>query len=235
MQMIKKLKRLFIYCSLFIVHCSLIYACRSKGDKPAGYQQTEQTESKQSNDNSADYSNKERLIWQKPEMVITRLGDMANKTIVDLGAGSGFFSFRIIPKAKKVIALDIDKRFINFMDSLKKDLPRNLVDRFETRLVEPDNAHLKPGEANAVIIVNTYMYINDRVNYMHRLKTGISKGGTVLIVDYKENELPVGPSADIKLSMGTVQRELKQAGFTNIVSDDTSLKYQYIITAENEK
>ena len=213
----------------------IFYACRSKDERPAGYQQTEQTEIRQpkSNGTDTDYLSTERLIWQKPEMVINRLGDLTDKTVVDLGAGSGFFSFRLIPKAKKVIALDIDARFINFMDSLKKDLPSKLTDRFETRLVEPDNAHLKPGEANAVIIINTYMYINDRINYMHRLKNGISKGGMVLIVDYKETDMPVGPSADIKLSMGTVQRELKQAGYSNIVSDDTSLKFQYIITANN--
>ena len=197
-----------------------------------GYQQTEQSGYKSGAVD--EYSNKERLIWQKPEMVINRLGNLMTKTVADLGAGSGFFSFKLIPKAKKVIALDIDDRFIRFMDSLKNDLPPNLRLNFEARLVEPDNAHLKPAEVDAVIIVNTYMYINDRVNYMRRLKNGISKGGTILIVDYKETELPVGPSTDIKVAMTTVQNELKKAGYSNIVSDNTSLTYQYIITAVSE-
>ncbi len=227
--MVHNIKTL-LFISVFL--SSLFCACSSKNEKPTGYQQTEQNGNKSGADD--EYSNKERLIWQKPEMVINRLGNLMTKTVVDLGAGSGFFSFKLIPKAKKVIALDIDDRFIRFMDSLKNDLPPNLKPNFETRLVEPDNAHLQPSEADAVIIVNTYMYINDRVNYMRRLKNGIAKGGTVLIVDYKETELPVGPSTDIKVAMTTVQNELKKAGYSNIVSDNTSLQYQYIITAVSE-
>ena len=87
---------------------------------------------------------------------------------------------------------------------------------------------------DAVIIVNTYMYIGDRVAYMQKLRQGIAKGGMVLIVDYKEKNIPVGPPTNSKVSVSTVEKELKQAGFKNIKSDDTSLDYQYIITATNE-
>jgi hypothetical protein len=101
-------------------------------------------------------------------------------------------------------------------------------------LVDVDDAKLKKGETNAVIIVNTYMYIQNRVDYMKKLRQGIAKGGKVLIVDYKEKNIPVGPPVSIKVPLSMVEKELKQAGFKQINSDDTSLDYQYIITAINE-
>ncbi len=212
-------------------------ACKQNREKPGGYQGGEQRDSNKNNgfnDLVADYESKDRLIWQKPDMVITRLGDLSTQTVVDLGAGTGFFAFRIVNQAKKVIALDIDRRFITFMDSAKTELSPQLRERFETRLVDIDNPKLKSGEANAVIIVNTYMYIQNRVDYMKLLRAGIAKGGKVLIVDYKEKNIPVGPPVSIKVPLSMVEKELKQAGFKQIISDDTSLDYQYIITAVNE-
>ncbi|MCC6413823.1 MAG: DUF1698 domain-containing protein, partial [Saprospiraceae bacterium] len=82
----------------------------------------------------ADFESKDRVIWQKPDMVIARLGDLRGKTVADIGAGSGYFTFRLVPKAKKVIGIDIDPRFITFMDSVKVRLPKQYQDQFESRL-----------------------------------------------------------------------------------------------------
>lgn len=223
-----------LFCIVLIANgCS----CNEKREKPGGFQGIEDNQKPNKNgidDLLADYESKDRLIWQKPDMIINRLGDLSQQTVVDLGAGSGFFAFRLVPKAKKVIALDIDQRFISFMDSAKQEIPADMRARFESRLVETDNPKLKPNEANAVIIVNTYMYIENRVDYLQKLKAGIAKGGKILIVDYKEKNIPVGPPVSIKIPLSTVEKELKQAGFKQIISDDTSLDYQYIVTAIHE-
>ncbi|MBL7816935.1 MAG: class I SAM-dependent methyltransferase [Saprospiraceae bacterium] len=217
-----------------------ILSCKQNRERPGGYQPTDvptTNSNKPQNevdDLREDWESRDRLVWQKPDMVIRRLGDLSQKTVADLGAGTGFFAFRLVPLAKKTIALDIDPRFITFMDSAKKEMNSELRNRFEARLVDVDNAKLKKGEADAVIIVNTYMYISDRVTYMQHLRQGISKGGMVLIVDYKEKNIPVGPPTNAKVPLSVVEKELKQAGFKNIKSDDTSLDYQYIITATND-
>jgi SAM-dependent methyltransferase len=180
-----------------------------------------------------DLEDKDRVIWQKPEVVIQLLGDISNKTVADLGAGTGYFAFKLLPKARKIIALDIDTRFIGFMDSIKSELQPDVRNRFEARLVETDNPKLAKGEVDAVVVVNTYMYIENRVAYLRTLRQGISHGGKVLIIDYKDKNLPVGPPSSSKVSLATVEKELKEAGFDKIVSDDTRLEYQYIVTAIN--
>ncbi len=180
-----------------------------------------------------DYEDKSRVIWQKPELVIQLLGDVTSKTVADIGAGTGYFSFRVLPTAKKVIAIDIDQRFITFMDSISQESPPELKNKFEARLVAPNNPNLRPGEADEVMIVNTYMYIENRGDYLKILKAGMAKGGKIIIIDYKEQNLPVGPPAKIKVSMIQVIKELKSAGFSQIVTDDHTLDYQYIVTAVN--
>ncbi|NJO92951.1 MAG: hypothetical protein HC831_31295 [Chloroflexia bacterium] len=47
------------------------------------------------------FDNPEREKWQKPDLVIDKLGDLSNKTIGDIGAGTGYFSFRLAKKQKR--------------------------------------------------------------------------------------------------------------------------------------
>jgi len=179
----------------------------------------------------ADYESKDRGIWQKPELVISLLGDLQDKTVADIGAGTGYFTFRMVPKAKKVIGIDIDTRFISFLDSVKVRLPEQYRKRFESRLAKPDDPLLNPGEADAVIIVNTYGYIQNRVTYLKTLSKGISPGGQLLIIDFKKNNLNIGPPDEYKVALGQVEKELIAAGFDIDKIDKDALDYQYIILA----
>ncbi|HOY07383.1 MAG TPA: class I SAM-dependent methyltransferase [Saprospiraceae bacterium] len=180
----------------------------------------------------ADYESKDRGIWQKPNMVISLLGDLEGKTVADIGAGTGYFTFRMVPSAKKVIGIDIDQRFINFMDSVKVRLDDRYRDRFETRLAKPTDPLLKPEEVDAVVLVNTYGYIGNRVQYLKTLWKGITPGGRLLIIDFKKNNLPVGPPDEYKVALSQVQRELLTSGFSIDKIDQAALDYQYIILAE---
>lgn len=180
----------------------------------------------------ADYESKDRGIWQKPDMVISLLGDLENKTVADIGAGAGYFTFRLVPKAKKVIGIDIDRRFIDFLDSVKVRLPEEYRGRFETRLAKPENPLLRPEEVDAVMIVNTYAYIDDRIQYLRTLFKGIVPGGQLLIIDFKKNNLPIGPPEEYKIALSQVERELVTAGFRINKIDKDALDYQYIVLAE---
>jgi len=179
-----------------------------------------------------DYLNTNRVIWQKPDLVLNLLGNMNNKTVADIGAGTGFFSLRMVEKAKKVIAVDIDPRFVNYLDSVKVlELSEPMQARLETRLATPDDPKLRPNEADVVIIVNTYMYIKDRVGYLRNLKNGIAEGGQLLIIDFKKKRMPLGPPQNIRVPLFQAEDELYEAGYRDILTNDTSLDYQYIITA----
>lgn len=180
----------------------------------------------------ADYESKDRGIWQKPNMVISLLGDLEGQTVADIGAGTGYFTFRMVPKAKKVIGIDIDKRFIQFMDSVKVRLDVRYRDRFETRLARADDPLLRPEEVDAAVMVNTYGYISNRVQYLKTLWKGIVPGGRLLIIDFKKNNLPIGPSDEYKVALSQVERELLTAGFSIDKVDQDALDYQYIILAK---
>ncbi|NUO00402.1 MAG: class I SAM-dependent methyltransferase [Saprospiraceae bacterium] len=180
-----------------------------------------------------DYTHTDRVIWQKPDMVLNLLGGLDGKAVADIGAGTGFFTLRMAQKARKVIAIDIDPRFINYLDSIKTlELPEQFQTRIETRLGKPDNPQLKTGEVNVVVIVNTFMYIRDQVGYLKILREALTPGGKILIVDFKKKRTPVGPPNDIRVPIHIVEEALYEAGYKNVLANDTALDYQYILVAE---
>ena len=185
------------------------------------------------NDIGEDYINTNRVIWQKPNMIIDLLGDVESKTVADIGAGTGFFSLRLVPRAKKVIAIDIERRFIDYLDSVKVfELPEDLQPRLDTRLVPANDPQLADGEADAVLIVNTYMYLRNRIGYMRTLLKGISEGGQLIIVDFKKKRTSIGPPpTHERIPVYKVEEELYEAGFTDVIVNDTALDYQYLVVA----
>ncbi len=176
------------------------------------------------------FDNPEREKWQKPDLVIEKLGDISDKTIGDIGAGTGYFSFRLAKKAKKVIAIDVDKRFVDYVRAKKE---KEKIENIEARLVEYDNPKLSDNELDVIIIVDTYHHIDNRIEYFKKCLKGMSGKGVLMIVDFKKDkEINFGPPFDHKISHKQVEEEIKKAGFKNISVDKSLLAYQYIIVAE---
>lgn len=178
------------------------------------------------------HSNVGRAIWQKPGLVIEKLGNISDKTIADIGAGTGYFSLRLSKKAKKVIAIEIEPTLINYIDSSKVSLPDSLKSRLETRLALPDNPKLAKDEVDIVLIINTVAYIEDLPKYLNTLKQGLKKGGKVMIIDYKMKRLPINaPPKSERVYLDVIEDMMVDAGYEVIQTDDTSLDFQYIIQA----
>ncbi len=184
------------------------------------------------------YHDKERELWQKPNLVLKMLGDISNKVVAEIGSASGYFTFRIAQKAKKTIGCDIDPDAIDFMEKEKRKYPEGFRKKIETRLAEIDDPKLKDKEVDVVVLVNTYIYIGknaeSRIEYFNRLKRTFKNGGMILIVDYKKKNLPknsLAPDIRVRLALGEVEEELKTAGYKNITTNDSSLSYQYVVKA----
>ena len=170
-----------------------------------------------------------RAQWQKPGEVIGSLGSLDGKTVADIGAGTGYFAFPLAKKAAKVIAIDIDQRFLDYIEQRKH---AEKTSNIETRLTAPDAPGLKPGQADVVLIVDTFHHIENRIEYLKKLKGVLGKAGLLVIIDFKKQKPPPGPPIELRLAPEQVESELKSAGFALVSTDPDLLPYQYIIKAK---
>jgi len=181
----------------------------------------------------AGYENTDRLAWQKPDKLIELFGNLSNKTVADIGTGDGFFALKLAEKAQKVLAIDIDETSIAALKNrIIKELTEDKQSKIETRLVSPNDPKLKPNELDAAIISNTYMYIQNRTQYLSILKKGMKPGSQLMIIDFKKKEIPFGPPQLIRVPLYQVEKELRAAGFSKVTSMDMVLDYQYVVIAQ---
>ncbi len=175
-----------------------------------------------------------RAIWQKPGLVIDKLGDLSQKTIADIGAGTGYFSYRLAKKAKKVIAIDIEPGMLQYIDSMGQYLNLQPNHLLETRLASKADPNLAEDESDIVLIINTIAYIPELKSYLKTLKKGLKPNGTLMIIDYKMKRLPINaPPKSERIYLDKLEELLLEEGYNVVETDDTSLDYQYIIQAKN--
>lgn len=173
-----------------------------------------------------------RSSWQKPHLVIQKLGDVSQKTIADIGAGTGYFTFRMAFKAKKIIATDIDTNMIAIINEFAVNLPPEIQTKIETRLVQADDPMIRKGECDIAVLINTLAYIDHQQAYLTKLHNAMLPGDTLMVVDFKSSSIS-GIAQHYKIiEAGKVLEILKAAGFTDAEVDTQTLEYQYIITAK---
>ncbi len=174
------------------------------------------------------FESPERDAYQQPEKVLAYLGDLEGKHIMDIGAGSGYFSVKLAAKGAQVISADVDDEFLAHVDAR---IASEGLSNIETRKIPYDAPGLKEREVDMVLVVNTYHHIEDRAAYFAKVKAGTTPDGELAVIDFFKTEVPVGPPVDHKVSIDEVIAELKQAGYTDFTVEVALLPYQYIVRA----
>jgi cyclopropane fatty-acyl-phospholipid synthase-like methyltransferase len=175
------------------------------------------------------FESPERDEYQQPEKVMEYLGDLSGQKVMDIGAGSGYFSVKLAEKGAHVIAADVNDEF---QDALKNRIEENDLKNIEVRKIPFDSPALSENEVDMVLIVNTYHHIENRTDYFSKVKEGTNETGELVLIDFFKHETPIGPPVNHKISIDQVIAELKKAGYTEFDVNVDLLPYQYIIKAK---
>jgi ubiquinone/menaquinone biosynthesis C-methylase UbiE len=169
-----------------------------------------------------------RDAWQKPAKVVKHLGLKTGATVVDLGAGTGYFTMhlaRAVGARGTVLAVDIEPGLV---DHIRERAAAAKLGQVEARLAAPDDPGLPDGAVDLVFVCDTWHHIDGRGRYLERLARALEPGGRIAIVDFREGDLPVGPPAGHKLSREQIVDELARGGF-RLASELDKLPYQYVL------
>jgi len=122
--------------------------------------------------------------WQHPERVVKTLELEAGDRVADLGAGGGYFTFRLaeaVGPGGRVWAVDVDPDMLGHLaeEAASRGLPQ-----VETVRAEPDDPELPDGEVDLVFTVNTWHHLADHADYFARVRErDLAPGGRVAVIE----------------------------------------------------
>jgi predicted methyltransferase len=164
--------------------------------------------------------------WQQPDRVITELGLEPGQVVADVGAGGGYFTFRLaeaVGAQGRVFAVDVDPDMTGFLADKARDEGYTQV---ETVLAGETDAKI-PEPVDLVFTCNTYHHLPDRVNYFARLRQRLKPGGRVAIVEYREGQHATRPEI--------IRREMGQAGYVLVAEHDYLEKQDFAVFRPSEE
>jgi arsenite methyltransferase len=166
--------------------------------------------------------------YQKPHEVITALNLKEGEVIADLGAGSGYFTFRLahhVGDAGRVYAVDVSPEMIVHLNRRIRDLQvKNVV----SVLAAPDDPLLADASVDRFFICDTWHHIENHDRYLALLKKMLKPGGQIVMVDFKKAQTPMGPPMEMRIDRADLVQEMERNGF-RVTAEHTFLPYQYFL------
>ncbi len=172
----------------------------------------------------------ERARWQKPDDVVAALRLTGTETLADVGAGSGYFTFRFaraLPKGK-VVATDIDPEMVRHVHH--KVMSEGIAN-VQAVLADPTDPTVDAA-ADVVFLCDVFHHVQGREAWLGRLSSEMKPGARLVVIEFREGKLPEGPPEAAKIPRAKLTAMLRDAGFVLKSENTELLPYQILLDLE---
>jgi ubiquinone/menaquinone biosynthesis C-methylase UbiE len=141
-------------------------------------------------------------------------------TVADIGAGAGWFTIRLARRVGPrgtVYAQDVQRQML---EAIRRRVAKEGLENVEPRLGQGSDPNLPEAALDAVLVVDVYPEVDDRVTFLRNLGSSLKLNGRIGIVNYK----PEG----VRVDSEAVEADARAAGL-RVLSRETFLPYQYLL------
>jgi len=178
----------------------------------------------------------ERNTRQEEENValaIAKLGLQGNSVVADIGAGTGYYTFRIAPKIPqgKVYAVEVQDEFISALKTRQQELGLANVEVIKGTSQSPN---LPAASVDLAIMVDVYHELEYPQEMLQALHQALKPTGKLLLLEYRAED-PAIPIKELhKMSVAQANKELSANGFKLFRREDF-LPIQHFLLYEKVK
>ena len=157
----------------------------------------------------------------KAEQIIETLTLKNGQTIVDIGSGGGYFTFKFakaVGEEGRVYAVDTNQEFLEF---IKKEAIKQELSNITTVLTTSDYPDLPKHAFDYIFMRNMTHHISNRVEYFKKLKEILKSDGKVVVIEYDgRGGFGFHKIYGHFIPKQTIIDEMKEAGYTTYKSFD---------------
>ena len=147
----------------------------------------------------------ERDREEKPEAVLDALALSRRDVVADVGAGAGYFTWRIARRVDRAIAVDIQRTMLRLNEAESA--------RRGVRNIEFREGALAADSVDVIFVANAYHEFAEPEQMLEQFRRALRPGGRLVVLEYAKERpgVPVGDAH--KMSLAELRSEIEPAGF----------------------
>ena len=153
----------------------------------------------------------ERIEEERPDQVVEQMKLKPADVVADVGAGTGYFSFRIsrVVKQGKVFAVNIQPEMLAVIEKRKKELKVNNVIAVKS---EETEANLQDNSVDVALLVDVYHEFSFPREMMQSVVKALKPGGRVVQIEYRGEDPDVPIKRLHKMTVAQARKEMAAVG-----------------------
>lgn len=172
----------------------------------------------------------EREREEAPSKAIAAIDLAPDAVLADIGAGSGYYSFRLSEKVPqgKIVAVDIQPEMLDFLRKKSAELG---ITNVEPHLGTIEDVKLPAASLDAALMVDSYHEFSHPREMLASLHHALKPGGRIFLLEFRGEDprVPIKPLH--KMTEAQARLELETAGF-RFVSNLRPLPWQHFMIFE---
>jgi len=154
----------------------------------------------------------EREQEERPSLAIRELQLRPGMVVADFGAGSGYYTERLareVGPRGKVLAVDLQPEMLALVGARAKRLGLGNVELVRST---EDDPRLPTGGVDLILMVDVYHELATPQRVLRRLKSALSPGGRIAILEFRKEDPRVPIRAEHKMSVEQAVQEFDAEG-----------------------
>ena len=157
----------------------------------------------------------------------------ANSIVADIGAGSGYYTFRIADRVPlgKVYAVEIQDAAVKYLKERSRSLNTGHVEAIKGA---DQSLNLPEGVLDLAFMVDVYHELLYPQEMLQAIKKSLKEDGKLLLIEYRGEDPQLGIKKLHKMTVEQIKKELRANGF-RLVENGQFMNIQHFLVFEKEQ
>ena len=171
---------------------------------------------------------KTRVLEERPDKLVTAMELGPDSVVADIGAGTGYFTFRIAARVPEgsVFAVDIQPEMLQIIR--KRAQQRSFTNVIPIK-GQIDNPGLQPNSIDAALFVDAYHEFSHPYEMMKGIVSALKPGGKVYLIEYRGEDPKVPIKRLHKMTEQQAIREMQAVGLKWIETRDFLPRQHFMV------